>query len=191
MVQVISGHALLIAASGGAYYMGSGISDPGGREFVHHLTSERGGIGGHIPDTSRTILTPLLFSAISTTSFSLTTYHYILIHQGRDRDLLLLVFIGAGAIAGSLAGLDGIEIIMRVVPWCAIAAFLLCAFVLPPRARKPLTPEAEAAKEVQKGTPDTMVEEKGAIMDDGGSGESKLRVGLETEMEGRELIRLV
>lgn len=75
---------------------------------------------------------PILIAAIATTTFSLTAQHYILTLESRDRDMLILAIVGTGVTAGLVTGLDGIAILLRVTPWCAIGAFCLCGLVLPP-----------------------------------------------------------
>ncbi|KAM7197949.1 hypothetical protein V8F20_006397 [Naviculisporaceae sp. PSN 640] len=125
-------HSPLALAGLGAYFMGKWrIYRPA---YETMIDIAKAGNVASVFDTSPTE-SPWLLVAIATTTFSLTLDHYILVKQSRDRDMLVFVCVGSGAVAGLLAGLDGITVLLRVAPWCAIAAFFLCAFFLPPRNR--------------------------------------------------------
>ncbi|KAM7211568.1 hypothetical protein V8F06_013038 [Rhypophila decipiens] len=186
-------HAPLAFGATGAYIMGSRRSDPAEYEVLHRV-AEGDGATGHTPDDTfliPTISPPPLLVAIAITSFSLTAHHYILVQKHKDRDLLVVGFVGAGFVAGSLAGLDGISIVLRVAPWCAIAAFFLCAFVLPPRGRRLTGDGTQGAKELRDETILTAANEKEGVMDCSATGDSKLMHGLERKMQSTESHSLV
>lgn len=69
-----------------------------------------------------------LIAAMVATSLSLTAHHYNLQQEGKQRDLLLFGVVGSGVVTSLVLGLDGTAILLRVVPWFAILAFLLSSF---------------------------------------------------------------
>lgn len=183
MARDLSLQVPLALGATSAYFMGrAGRSGPSGYRIAQDSTGGINYSGDPLQQSASP--TSLVLAAIAMTSFSLTAHHYILVQQQKDRDFLVFGFVGAGVVAGSLAGLDGITILLRVAPWCAIAAFFLCALVLPPRVR-PI--------EIFRGTPGTVSPEQGTIQmpvsekEDMFSRDSNLMAASETEMPTRGL----
>jgi uncharacterized membrane protein YfcA len=57
----------------------------------------------------------------ATTSLSLTTLH-ALQREKKAGNLLIICFVVIGTILGLLMGLTATDVLLRVVPWCGIAA---------------------------------------------------------------------
>ena len=134
---------------------------------------------------------PILIVAMATTSFSLTAQHYILTLENRDRDMVILTIVGTGVIAGMATGLDGMAILLRVAPWCAIAAFFLCGFVLPPieGRRSTLTGTLPAwASTEEKGQKSDMASQR---FHDQDCADEKVGTTGETDMQDNNVASLV
>ncbi|KAM7214995.1 hypothetical protein V8F06_009597 [Rhypophila decipiens] len=123
-------HTLFILAALTAYFMGKGRYDYLGDKIL-----EKSGRGTSHIDPPWTQDSLSLIAGTASTSLLLTLYHYILVKQGKDRDLLVFALVGVGIIGGRIFGLDGQTILLCVAPWCAIIAFGLCAYA-PPRTER-------------------------------------------------------
>jgi len=80
----------------------------------------------------------------ATTSLSLTTLHAL--QRGkRVGNLLIVGFVSIGTILGLLAGLTATDVVLRIVPWCGIAAMgitvVVCGRKTTRRIRRVETPD--------------------------------------------------
>ncbi|KAK3985183.1 hypothetical protein QBC44DRAFT_385126 [Cladorrhinum sp. PSN332] len=86
-----------------------------------------GALNSKFSQTSLSImgLPATLIFAVALTTSPLTTYHYL--HRGdKFINLFIVGTVGIGALAGKFAGeMDATQILLRVVPWCAILGMLL------------------------------------------------------------------
>lgn len=76
-----------------------------------------------------------LVTSIAATTLAMTVYHYR--HRSEKyQDPLIFAIAGAGALVGRLAGLDGTDVLLRVVPWCVLVSLLVSAASSPRLAGK-------------------------------------------------------
>lgn len=85
----------------------------------------------------------LVIASVVAFTLPTTVYHYR--HRRYEhQNPVIFIIAGAGALLGRLAGMTGTDVLLRVVPWCVLAALVLSSACAPWLAKRPLPQHSKA-----------------------------------------------